>query len=113
MEESLRQKKVARLVQKELSEIFLREARILFGGGMITVSMVRVSPDLSSAKVYLSLFAVKNTADLLKKIKEETWKIRKDLALRVKSQLRIVPEISFYIDDSLDYFEKIDQLLKK
>lgn len=111
--ESTRQKKVSRLIQKELSDIFLRETRNLFGNCMITVTMVRVSPDLSSAKVYLSIFGVKDPSDLMKKIKAESWQIRKYLGVRVKNQLRIVPNFIFYIDDSLDYAEKIDQLLKK
>lgn len=112
MSETTRQKKVARLVQKELADIFLREGRTLFGNAFMTVTLVKISPDLSFAKVYLSLFQVKDKKQLMDKIDEEKWRIRKWLAARVKSQLRIVPEIAFFVDDSLDYLEKIDQLLK-
>lgn len=112
MEESIRQKKVAKLIQKELGDIFLREARNLFDNAFMTVTLVKISPDLSFAKVYLSLFQVKDQKKLMEKITEEKWRIRKWLAERVKKQLRIVPEIAFFIDDSLDYLEKIDQLLK-
>lgn len=113
MEESTRQKKVAKLLQKELADIFLREAKNLFGNVFITVTIVRVSPDLSFAKIYLSLFQIKDVNILMEKLNTEKWKIRKWLAERIKKQLRIVPEIAFFVDDSLDYLEKIDRLLKK
>lgn len=110
---STRQNKVARLLQKELAEIFQREARGMFGGAFITVTGVKVSPDLGVAKVYLSFMAVKDKEALLAKIREQGKEIRKHLGLRIKHQLRIVPELIFYIDDSLDYAERIDELLKK
>lgn len=111
--ESLRQKKVSKLIQKELGSIFLREARSLFGGAFITVTLVRVSPDLSFAKIYLSLFQVKDVKQLMKNLDDEKWRIRKWLGIRLKSQLRIVPEIAFFVDDTLDFLENIDNLLKK
>ena len=111
--DSTRQKKIARLLQKELSEIFQRESRVFFGNAFITVTMLRISPDLSVAKVYVSLFAVKDPKELLTKIKEASKDIRKHLGIRIKNQLRIIPQLEFFIDDSLDYAEKIDQLLKK
>ena len=111
--DTTRQNKVSRLLQKELAEIFQRESRNLFGGAFITVTQVRVSPDLSSAKVYVSLFLVKDTGALLKQIKEMYSEIRKQLGIRIKKQLRIVPALDFFIDDSMDYAEKIDRLLKK
>lgn len=111
--ESLRQKKVSRLVQKELGEVFLREARSLFGGAFITVTLVRISPDLSFAKIYLSLFQVKDVKQLMKNLDEEKRRIRKWLGIRLKNQLRIVPEIAFFVDDTLDFLENIDNLLKK
>jgi ribosome-binding factor A len=110
---STRQNKVARLLQKELSELFQREARNLFGGALITVTIVRISPDLSEAKIYLSIFGVKNTEEILKLVKTNYKIIRSKLGEKVKNQLRIVPNLSFFIDDSLDYAEKIDQLLKQ
>lgn len=110
---STRQLKIARLLQKELAEIFQREARSLFKGAFITVTAVRVSPDLSVAKVYLSFLAVKDKEALLEHIKTHVKEIRKQLGMNTRNQLRVIPELIFYIDDSLDYAERIDELLKK
>ena len=111
--ESVRQQKINKLVQKELAEIFRAEARNLFGGAFITVTTVRVSPDLGLAKIYLSIMATKEKEAIFNSVKEQTNVIRKKLGLLVGKQLRVVPELSFYIDDSLDYAMKIDALLKK
>jgi ribosome-binding factor A len=111
--ETTRQKKVSRLLQKELGDIFQKESRTYFDGAFITVTVVRVSPDLSSAKVYVSLFAVKNKEELLKKIKTHSRELRVKLAERIGKQVRVIPHLDYYIDDSLDYAEKIDNLLKK
>ena len=111
--ESLRQQKVNKLLAKELAEIFRSESKSLFGGGFITVTTVRVSPDLSSAKIYLSIMGNKDKTLVFKSIKDQTNIIRKKLGLIVGKQLRIVPELFFFIDDSLDYAMKIDALLKK
>jgi ribosome-binding factor A len=111
--ETTRQKKVARLLQKELGEIFRSESKTMFGGAFITVTIVRISPDLSFAKVYLSLFAVNNAVESMQDIRSKTKEIRTKLAEKVKKQLRIVPNLDFHVDDSLDYAEKIDNLLKK
>lgn len=111
--ESTRQLKYSRLIQKELSEVFQREASIRFEKALITVTKVRVSPDLSVARVYVSLFATKDRDALLAKIKEQKWELRKILGDRIGKQVRIVPNLDFFIDDSLDYSERIDQLLKK
>jgi ribosome-binding factor A len=111
--ETTRQKKVARLLQKELGEIFRSESKTMFGGAFITVTIVRISPDLSYAKVYLSLFGIKNPEQSMEDIKSKTKEIRTKLAEKVKKQLRIVPNLDFHVDDSLDYAEKIENLLKK
>ncbi len=111
--ESLRQQKVNKLLAKELAEIFRSEARSLFGGGFITVTSVRVSPDLSSAKVYLSIMATKDKKAIFKLVEDQTSVIRRKLGMIVGKQLRIVPELTFFIDDSLDYAMKIEELLKK
>jgi len=111
--ESLRQQKVNKLLAKELAEIFRSEARSLFGGGFITVTGVRVSPDLSSAKVYVSIMGNKDRDAIFKLIENQNKFIRRKLGLIVGKQLRIVPELSFFIDDSLDYAMKIEELLKK
>ncbi len=111
--ESLRQQKVNKLLAKELAEIFRSEARSLFGGGFITVTQVRVSPDLGSAKVYLSIMATKDKQAIFKLVESQNSVVRRKLGHAVGKQLRIVPELHFYIDDSLDYAMKIEELLKK
>ena len=111
-DETTRQKKVSRLLQKELGTYFQR-AGAEFGNKMITVTIVRVSPDLASARVYLSIFPLKSDEDLLTGIRNKTGEIRHSLGTQVRHQLRVVPELSFFIDDSLDYIDKIDGLLNK
>lgn len=111
--DSTRQLKVSRLIQKELGEIFQRETRLLFGNALITVTQVRVSPDLSVAKVYVSLFNVPDQKALLMLIQENTKEIRMKLATRIKKQVRVIPNLVFYHDDSLDYAMRIEELLKK
>jgi ribosome-binding factor A len=110
--ESTRQNKIARLVQKDLGMIFQRESRNLFGGAMITVTKVNVAKDLAFAKVYLSLFATQDKESLLEKIRSQTREIRHQLGNREHNQLRVIPELQFFLDDSLDYIEKIENLLK-
>ncbi|HWY34082.1 MAG TPA: 30S ribosome-binding factor RbfA [Nitrosopumilaceae archaeon] len=111
--ESLRQSKVAKLLQKELAELFRSRAREMFDGAFITVTIVRISPDLSVARVYLSIMASKDKAVTLKLVQSQSVLIRKHIGAIVKKQLRIVPTFTYFIDDSLDYAEKIDKLLKK
>jgi ribosome-binding factor A len=109
--ETTRQKKVSRLLQKELGQIIQQHSAGL-GGKLITVTTVRISPDLSVAKIYLSIFPPKETDKMLTAVKELVPQIRHELGNMVRHQLRIVPELVFYIDDSLDYIEKIENLLK-
>ena len=111
--ESTRQQKVSRQLQRDLAEIFREKGTAMFGGTMITVTGVRISPDLSFAKVYLSIFPSSKTEEVLNIIGDSVKQIRGELGRRVSKQLRIVPELAFYIDDSLDYIEYIDGLLKK
>lgn len=110
--ESIRQSKVARLLQKELAEIFRTEARTLFGGAFISVTVVRVSPDLGVAKVYVSILAAKDTEAVFKLINEQSRLIRKRLGIIIGKQVRVIPELSFFVDDSIEYASKIDDLLK-
>ena len=110
--ESTRQKKIARLLQKELADIFLKKGNELAHGKLVTVTMVRVSPDFSFAKVFVSVFPPTNQQEVLNNIEVHSTKIRFELGNKIRTQLRIVPEIAFHIDDSLDYIEKIDKLLK-
>ena len=110
--ETIRQSKINKLMQKELAEIFRAEARNLFGGAFITVTIVRVSPDLGLAKIYLSIMG-KNSKEVLKIVIDQTKVIRKLVGNKVGKQLRAIPELNFYIDDSLDYAMHIEELLKK
>lgn len=109
--ESTRQSKIARLLQKELSEIF-RVQTAKLGGVLVSVSVVRVSPDLSVAKAYLSIFPSDKASTILDNINHNAKSIRYELAQKVRFQLRKTPELVFFIDDSLDYIEHIDSLLK-
>jgi ribosome-binding factor A len=111
--ESVRQQKVSKLLQKELAEIFRGQSRAWFGGAFITVTQVRISPDLGNAKVYLSIMATKDKEAIFKLVNEQNHVIRKRLGSIVGKQLRVVPELQFFIDDSLDYAMKIEELLKK
>ena len=108
--ESTRQAKIARLLQKELSEIF-RQQTAKTTGTLVSVSAVRVSPDLSIARVYLSVFPSGKAQEIIDSITHSAKTIRYELAQRVRYQLRKTPELTFYLDDSLDYIERIDSLL--
>ncbi|RYF67185.1 MAG: 30S ribosome-binding factor RbfA [Cytophagaceae bacterium] len=108
--ESKRQQKVARQLQKDLGEIFQRELPHAFNGAFITVTNVRVSPDLGIARVYLSFLAAKNKALLMETIEEKNKTIRQLLGERVRHQLRIVPHLQFFLDDTAEYAEKMDKL---
>ena len=110
--ESTRQAKISRLLQKELSEIFRRETAKTHGV-IVSVSAVRVSPDLSVAKTYLSIFPSEKAMEVMENIEASKQTVRYDLAQIVRHQLRKVPELQFYLDDSLDYIENIDSLLSK
>ena len=107
-----RQNKIARLLQKELAEIFQGQTRQTHGI-LVSVTRVRVSPDLSICTAYLSIFPPEKAKDLLDNIRKNEKTIRYDLGKRVHTQLRIIPELRFFQDDSLDYIEHIDSLLKK
>jgi len=110
--ESKRQAKIARLIQKELSEMFRRQTAAL-GGVLVSVSAVRVTPDLSIAKAYLSIFPSEHSGEILENIKKQSKTVRYELAKNVKDVLRKCPDLQFYLDDSLDYIENIDRLLAK
>lgn len=99
--ETTRQQKIARLIQKELSEIF-RQQTAKMGGVLVSVSAVRVSPDLSIARAYLSIFPSERAAEIIESVNHNARSVRYDLAQRVRYQLRKTPELSFFIDDSLD-----------
>ncbi len=107
-----RQNKIARLLQKELSIIFQEQTRAMHGT-MVSVTRVRISPDLSVCTAYLSVFPSEKGEEILENINRTNQQIRYALGQRVRYQLRIVPELRFFIDDSLDYIDHIDELLKK
>lgn len=111
--ESTRQQKIGRQLQRDLAEIIRSKGMAAFNGAMVTVSEVRISPDLSVAKVYVSIFPSAKAAEVMKIIQESSKAIRGDLGRLVAKQLRIVPELVFFQDSSLDYVEHIDELLKK
>ena len=110
--ETQRQERIARLLQKEMGEIFLLYAKNIHGT-IISVSNVRITPDLSIAYVYLSIFPSEKAQNVLSEIQEKSREFRFELGKRVRHQLRIVPELQFFVDDTLDYLENIDKLLKK
>jgi len=110
---STRLMKIERLVQKDLSDIFQQKSRDIFQGKLITVTSVRITSDLSEAKVFLSIFPNDKAKEIIKEIEINNKIIRNELAQRVKLQLRKIPELKYYFDDSLEYTIKIDQLLKQ
>ena len=110
--ESKRQQRISRLLQKDLGEIFQQESVNLSGGAMITVTKVNVTRDLAITRVYLSIFGTEDKQALLEKIRSHKNEIKYKLGLRVRNQLRAVPDLEFYEDDSLDYIDNLDRLLK-
>ena len=110
--ETTRQNKIARLIQKELSDIFLLQAKSM-NGVIVSVTNVRVTPDLSIAHAYISVFPSSRSEEIVNNLNGNMKSIRYDLGTRVRFQLRIIPELKYHVDDSLDYLEHIDELLKK
>ena len=113
MEESKRQKQVARIIQEEMTTIFQREGLNIIQGGMISISKVYVTPDLLEARLHLSFFKLDNHAELLKIIKEKTGELRGALGNKLRHQLRRIPELQFFADDSMEHASKIEELLDK
>ncbi len=111
--QSTRQLKVGRELQKDLAEIIRSKGMAAFNGAMVTVSEVRISPDLSLAKVYVSIFPSAKAEEVMGLLKENVRTYRRELRRKLAQQLRIVPELVFYLDSSLDYAEHIDELLKQ
>ena len=113
MEEGKRQRQVAGALQEELNDIFRRLGLGMIDGGMVSISSVKVTPDLLEARIYLSLFQVKDPKAVMKTIESRAWEIKKELADRVKHQLRRIPVLHFYHDDTLDYVFKMEEIFKK
>jgi ribosome-binding factor A len=112
MEESKRQKQVGQLVMEEMSDIFQREGVNIINGGMVSISKVSVTPDLLEARVYLSLYKIDKPEELMKEIASRTGEWRNQLGRRVRHQLRRVPELQFFLDDTLDHVFKMEELFK-
>ena len=112
MIEGKRQKQVAAVLEKELNEIFQRLGLTMLQGGMVSIAGVKITPDLFDARIYLSFFKVSDPIATLKTIQDRSWEIKKELTTRVRHQLRSLPQLNFYIDDTLDYVDKIDKLFK-
>ena len=110
--ETTRQNKIARLIQKELSDIFQKQTSGM-RGVLVSVSACRISPDMSICRVYLSVFPSERAEEIVQNINANMKSVRFELGNRVHMQLRIIPELKFFVDDSLDYAEHIDELLKK
>ena len=111
--ETKRQKQVAGLINEELNDIFRRMGLNMMDGGMISISAVKITPDLFDARIYLSMFQVKDTQAVLHQFEEKYKEIRNELGKRVRHQLRSIPELKFFIDDTLDYVLKMEELLDK
>lgn len=113
MEESKRQKQVAQLILEELNDIFQREGINIIDGGMVSIAKVTVTPDLLEARVYLSLFQIKDKVKFMEQIQMRIKEFRKALGMRVRNQLRRIPELRFFEDDTLDYVYKMEDLFKQ
>lgn len=112
MQEGKRQKQIAGLLQQELNAIFQRRGLTMLAGGMVSISDVKITPDLLEARIYLSLFQVKDRQEVLKMITDKSWEIKRELTQRLAKQLRRMPEIKFFLDETLDYVFKMENLLK-
>ncbi len=113
MQEGKRQKQVAAVLLEELNDIFRRMGLNMINGGMLSISSVKVTPDLLEARIYLSLFQVGDAAQAMKLIEDKAWEIKKHLTDKVKHQLRRMPVLHFYKDDTLDHVFKMEELFKK
>lgn len=111
--ESTRQLKVAKEIQKDMAEIIRSKGMAAFGGALVSVSGVKISPDLSVAKIYVSIFPSEKAQGVMQQLQDEVRQYRGELGTRIGKQVRIVPEIDFFLDSSLDYVEHIEELLKK
>ena len=113
MQEGKRQKQIGGLIQEELNDIFQRLGLTMINGGMVSISSVKITPDLLEARVYLSFFQVADAKDALKKIEERGWEIKKELGNRVRQQLRRIPEVKYFRDETLDQVFKMEELFKQ
>ena len=113
MLEGKRQKQIASVLERDFNNIFQKLGLSMMDGGMISISTVKVTPDLHEARVYLSFYNVKDPVSTLKKIQERDWEIKKMLTASIRHQLRTMPVLSYYIDDTLEYADKMETLFKE
>ena len=113
MQEGKRQKQVAAVIQQELNDVFMRLGLNMVDGGMVSISSVKVTPDLLEARIYLSLFKVVDVQAAMKKIQAQAWEVKKELSERIKHQLRRIPVLHFYHDDTLDYVFRMEDIFKQ
>ncbi len=113
MKEGKRQKQISGLIQEDINFIFQRLGLNMINGGMVSISSVKVTPDLLEARIYLSVFNAADNQNVLTKIQDRAWEIKKELAARVKNQLRRIPELKFFLDDTLDQAFKMEELFKQ
>ena len=113
MQEGKRQKQIGGLIQEEINIIFQRLGLNIIGGGMVSISSVKITPDLLEARIYLSIFNAPDNKAVHRKIEERAWEIKRELATRVKHQLRRIPELKFFLDDTLDHVFKMESLFKE
>ena len=113
MQEGKRQKQVAAVLQQELNDIFMRLGLNMLDGGMVSIAAVKVTPDLLEARIYISLFQVQDSKTAIKKIEARAWEVKRELSARIKTQLRRIPVLSFYLDDTLEYVFKMEEIFKQ
>ena len=111
--QNTRQQKIARQIQRDMAEILQKEGAAIVAGRMVTVTTVRVSPDFAYAKIYVSVFPLERAQETRETIGQNNWFLRRELGRRIRNQLKVVPELQFFLDDSLEYIENIDTLLNK
>jgi ribosome-binding factor A len=113
MKEGKRQKQVSALLLEEVNKIFQKLGLNMIQGGLVSISSVKITPDLFEARVYLSFYQVASQKDALKLIEDRAWEIKRDLVSSIRNQLRSMPQLTFYIDDSLDYVDKMETLFRE
>ena len=111
--QNMRQQKIARQIQRDMAEILQKEGAAIVAGRMVTVTTVRVSPDFAYAKIYVSVFPFERAEETMQALEKNNGFLRRELGRRIRNQLKVVPELQFFLDDSLEYIENIDSLLNK
>jgi ribosome-binding factor A len=113
MKEGKRQKQVSALLLEEINKIFQKLGLNMIQGGMVSISSVKITPDLFEARIYLSFYQIPKPQDALKLIEDRAWEIKRDLVSSIRNQLRSMPQLTYYIDDSLEYVDKMETLFKE